>query len=212
MPSRRHLLRLLLCLVTLAVALGLATRGPAIDHADYQPAEGDVLFQALGSGPVSELIAGSTESPYTHCGMVLRRAGQWLVIEAIGPVREIPLSQWLAHGRRSGFAAYRLRPEFQSSIPSFIAAARTFLGRPYDPRYRFDDECIYCSELVFKAWRLATNTDLGRLRKVRELKWEPYRKTIEQLEGGEVPLDRELITPRDLAEASQLVLVHRRGI
>lgn len=178
----------------------------------YEPAEGDVVFQALPKSPLRDLISGSTDSPFSHCGIVLKREGKWLVIEAIGPVREIELESWVAQGAGGGFAAYRLREEKRVSIPTFIAAARRFLGRPYDSRYRFDDERIYCSELVFKAWRIATSEDLGKVRKVSELKWQPYRATIEQLEGGPVPLDRELITPRDLSEASQLVQVFRKGI
>lgn len=199
-------LGLVLCLV-----LSLLGCSVSADPA-YEPKDGDVVFQALGKSDLRDLISGSTESPLSHCGLVFQAGGKWMVLEAIGPVREIELSSWIRQGEGRGFAAFRVRAEHREAIPLFLSAAQRFKGRPYDNRFRFDDERIYCSELVFKAWRIATNTDLGRVRKVSELKWQPYRATIERLEGGPVPLDRELITPRDLSEAAQLEPVFRKGI
>lgn len=199
-------------LLTIAAVWGASLLSKEPGTEAYEPQVGDVVFQSLGSNAVTDLIAGSTHSPFTHCGMVVLREGRWHVLEAIGPVREIPLADWIAQGQRGGVAVFRLRAEFQSSVPKFVESARTFLGRPYDPYYRFDDERIYCSELVFKAWRSATGTELGRVRKVRELDWEPYRAVIERIERGPVPLERELITPRDLSEAPQLREVYRTGI
>jgi len=42
------------------------------------------------------------------------------------------------------------------------------------------------------------------------MNWEPYEALIKQIGGGPVPVDREMITPRDLAKARQLepVLSH----
>ncbi len=177
----------------------------------YSPAAGDVVFQSLGRSKLGELIEGSTDSRFSHCGLVLKKGDDWFVIEAIGPVREIALPDWIAQGH-GAFAAFRLRAEYEERIPAMIASARTFLGRPYDHRFRFDDEKIYCSELVFKAFQSATGEMLGRVRKVRELNWEPYRAFIEELEGGPVPLDREMITPRDVSEAWQLREVYRTGL
>ena len=40
--------------------------------------------------------------------------------------------------------------------------------------------------------------------KLGDLKWRPYQQIIERLEGGPAPVEREMITPRDLAAAEQL--------
>lgn len=191
------------------LALGLILFATGTLAASYEPREGDVVFQSLGGSPLKELIEGATESKFSHCGMVVRRNNQWMVIEAVGPVREITLPSWILRGVNSDFAAFRLDAKYDSQIPAIIAEARKFLGRPSDFRYRFDDENIYCSELVFKAFQNVTGERLGRVRKVRELNWQPYKVFIEELEGGPVPLDRDLITPRDLSEAWQLRLVFR---
>jgi hypothetical protein len=82
------------------------------------------------------------------------------------------------------------------------------LGKPYDLRYRLDDESIYCSELIYRGWLAATGKPLGKLVKLNELQWQPYRKLIVALEGSEeIPLERQIITPRDLANAPELTQV-----
>jgi len=170
--------------------------------------EGDILFQSLRHDPLVDTIEGATHSPYSHCGIVHQTpAGPWVVIEAIGPVKETPLAQWVSQARDGRCSIYRLREGYRDRIPSIIAAARTFLGRPYDIRYELDDEKIYCSELIFKAFKRVTGEDLGRLQTLGELDWQPYQAVIESIEGGPVPLDRTMITPRSLSEAPQLIAI-----
>ena len=72
-----------------------------------------------------------------------------------------------------------------------------------------DDEKIYCSELLYKAVRDATGKELGKSRKLGELNWQPYEKVIRHIENGSLPLDREMITPRDFSEAPELREVFR---
>lgn len=201
--------------VSLATALWygvtIATTYAAI--ANYAPRDGDVIFQSLPHGPVVWAIEGVTESPYSHCGIVGTRDGQRVVYEAIGSVRITPLKEFLWRGRGGGFAVYRLRDEHRAHIPETLRCCEKYLGRPYDIRYRLDDEKIYCSELLFKAFRDATSGEqLGDLVKFGDMDWGPYETLIRQIEGGPVPVDREMITPRDLAKARQLEPVFSHNI
>ena len=102
------------------------------------------------------------------------------------------------------FDAFRLKPEFQKFVPEFIKDSEAFLGRPYDFKYDMDEQFIYCSELLYKSMLNASGVRLAKLQKLGELKWQHYRSTIEKYEGGPVPLNREMITPKALSEASQL--------
>ena len=70
--------------------------------------------------------------------------------------------------------------------------------------YRMDDDALYCSELVFKAWKNATGQELGMLVPLGEMNWKPYEDTIRKYEHGPPPLDRWMITPQNLSEATQL--------
>jgi hypothetical protein len=171
----------------------------------YEPAEGDVIFQSLPHGPIVWAIEGVTRSPYSHCGIVAKQDGRWIVYEAYEEVSATPLRTFLFRGRGGGFAVYRLRSPYREHIPRTLECCTAYLGRPYDIRYRLDDEAIYCSELVYKAYRDATHgQQLGRLVRFGDMNWRPYETLIEQVEGGAVPVDREMITPVDLAKAPQL--------
>ena len=181
--------------------------------AKYTPQDGDVIFQSLPHGPVVWAIEGVTKSPYSHCGIVGHQDGQSVVYEAIGPVCITPLNEYLWRGRGGGFAVYRLREDHRAHIPETLRCCEKYLGRPYDIRYRLDDEKIYCSELIYKAFRDATDgQQLGDLVKFGDMNWGPYEVLIRKIEGGPVPVDREMITPRDLARARQLEPVFSHNI
>lgn len=174
----------------------------------YFPQEGDVVFQALPHQEVVDAIEGATDSDFSHCGIVAQVDGRWIVYEALGKVRATPLYDYLLRGRGRGFAVYRWKAAERDRVPAILEQTRTMLGRPYDSRYKMDDERIYCSELIYKAYRDATaGGQAGRLVRLGDLNWGAYEKTIVELEGNAPPLDREMITPRDLALAPQLELV-----
>ena len=169
----------------------------------YEPKEGDLYFQSLPRNAVINAIEGASESLYSHCGILVRKGGEWFVLEAIGPVRETPLAKWINQARDRHYDVFRLGEKHAENIPNFIKAARKYLGRPYDIRYRMDDEKIYCSELIFKGYRDATGEQLGKLVKFGDLKWERHVSIIIAIEGS-IPVNRIMITPRHLSEAKQL--------
>ena len=169
----------------------------------YQPKEGDLYFQSLPRNAGVNAIEGASESPYSHCGILVRKGDEWFVLEAIGPVMETPLAKWITQARDRHYDVFRLEAEHERNIPAFIKAARKYMGRPYDIRYRMDDEKIYCSELIFKGYRDATGKSLGKLVKFGDLKWVRHTPVILAIEGS-IPLNRIMITPRHLSEAKQL--------
>ena len=118
----------------------------------YQPKEGDVVFESLPHNALIDTIEGSTGSPFSHCGILHQTGGAWVVIEAIGPVKETPLAAWIAQGRDGHLSAFRPKSAYASKIGAFITAAQGYVGRPYDIHYSMDDEAIYCSELIYKAF------------------------------------------------------------
>ena len=169
----------------------------------YQPKEGDLYFQSLPRNAVVNAIEGASESPYSHCGILVRKGDAWFILEAIGPVRETPFAKWITQARDRHYDVFRLEAEHERNIPAFIKAAKEYMGRPYDIRYRMDDKKIYCSELIFKGYRDATGESLGKLVKFGDLKWVRHTPVILAIEGS-IPLNRIMITPRHLSEAKQL--------
>lgn len=177
---------------------------------DYDIQKGDILFQSLPKNPLVIAIEGATGSPYSHCGLVVERSGEWFVLEAIGPVKETPLAEWIDQGRGDTFWAYRMTESLQSSLPEILFNARKHAGKDYDILYQFDNEEIYCSELIFNAVQEATGVELGTIEMLGDLNWKPYEQTIIAIQGY-VPLDREMITPVSLSRAPELFLVYPKA-
>ena len=175
---------------------------------NYSPQEGDILFQSLPRSRLVNAIEGVSESAYSHCGIVAKQDGGWIVYEAYRNVEATPLREFIFRGRNQGFAVYRFKPAYQQFIPATIDKVQTFLGRPYDVRYRMDDDYIYCTELIYKAYRASSGgQQLGELVRLGDLNWRPYESTIKHFERGPVPLDRGITTPKAMAQADQLELV-----
>jgi len=176
---------------------------PLNGYLRYQPKEGDVIFQSLPTGELTEVIEGATHSPYSHVGMLVEKEGKWYVREAIGTVHDTGLYRWISRGRQGSFSVYRLKKKYQKYLKPMIQSSKQFLDRPYDINYEMDDGKIYCSELVYKSYKLVSGQQMGKLASLKELDWKPYKDFILSIEDT-IPLDRVMITPKDLAEAEQL--------
>jgi hypothetical protein len=86
--------------VVLAALLALSAAAFAGSRqAPYEPREGDFVFQSLPASDLVKAIEGASGSPYSHVGLVMRKADGWYVREAIGPVVDTPLHPWIARGR-----------------------------------------------------------------------------------------------------------------
>ena len=167
---------------------------------------GDLVFQSLPHGAVVDAIESSTRSAYSHCGIVVKKDGRTLVLEAIGPVKETEYDEWVKSGREEKVSVYRMRdPRY---IPKMIEEGYKFLGRPYDIRYRMDDEKIYCSELIYKSVFNAHGKKMSRINKLGELDWVKILPVIIAIEGDSVPLEREMITPVSLTRSTMVKLVY----
>jgi hypothetical protein len=199
----KRLIAALLCVWILSSC----TRKDLPSSGGYTPVEGDFLFQSLPHNALIDAIEDSTGSPYSHCGIVKKSGAAWVVVEAIGPVKETPIALWILQGRKGAFAAYRLKPPLAQKIPAILDATQAYKGRPYDIHYDLDDVRIYCSELLWKSVRDATGRKLGTLQKLGELAWQPHEGVIRQIENGGLPLDRVMITPKAFATAPELTHV-----
>jgi hypothetical protein len=166
--------------------------------------EGDILFQSLPHGDLVEAIEGISESEWSHCGVLVRENGRWMVAEAIGEVRLTPLRQWIQRGRRSKVVSYRLN----SPPPNLASVLRPpldpLLGRPYDFRYAPGDDEIYCSELVHLLYLRGAGIPLGTWQELGSLNWKPHEAFIRDMEDGALPLERPMVTPVSLTRDAKV--------
>jgi len=169
----------------------------------YRPQTGDIVLQDLKS-PSSEAIKLATNSPYSHCGIVSMKDNGAFVIEAVGPVRKIPLEEWIENGEGL-YSILRLKEG--RNVDDVIRAAEKYLGLPYDRRYLWGDDEFYCSELVYKAYRRGCGISLCDPRQFEEYNLEPIKRAIME-RFGEVPIGQMVVTPGDLAHSELLIVVY----
>ncbi len=193
-------------LVVLAALVSCSTHAaePALES-------GDLVFETSSSSQ-SSAIQWATASRWSHVGIVeVSDRGEVSVVEALRVVTRTPWAAWRRRARRGGDVLV-LRPRGASPAQraAAAAAARSFLGRPYDPRFGWDDQRIYCSELVVKAYGRGAGISLGKRERLGDLRLLGIEKAAEQRWGGPVPKDLVLVTPASLAEDGRLEVVSGR--
>ena len=174
-------------------------------------AEGDVVFMRSASRQ-ADAIALATGSEWTHVGVVRLRDGEPWVLEAVSPVSLTPWEAWRARAK-DGRVAIRRHPQAaelwdDEAVAALDALQRSWLGRPYDVRFRWGADALYCSELVHMAYAQAAGERLGDLRTVRSYGiTDPVVLDAMRKRWGRVPLDQRVIAPSDLWTAVDWVPV-----
>jgi hypothetical protein len=193
------------CLLALALAVSGPTRAAPLP-ATPELHTGDLVFQTSRSAQ-SDPIARATHSRWTHVGLVEVGRDGPVVIEALGKVSRTP---WEAFRRRGRGEVLVLRPRELAPAPLEKVAreAEALLGRPYDARFEWGDDRIYCSELVVKAYERGAGVVLGKRQRLGELDLRGLEPAIRK-RWGRVPRELVLVTPVSLAADPALALVYR---
>ena len=159
---------------------------------------GDILFSNLDCDE-GTAIQECTKTPFTHIGLVLLslrglHRNPWqsypCVLEAHGTVKLTPLDQWL-NQCQNRIAWGRVLPEYEPLAQKASEVALEFLGRPYNHYYENTIEKLYCSSLLYYAFKIANNDEDFFKMKPMNFKdaWEEWKKhfgdrTIPQGEPG----------------------------
>jgi hypothetical protein len=133
---------------------------------------GDLIFQQSQSSQ-SEMVRALTGSRWTHMGVVLEESGKLFVFEAVSPVKLTPLAQWIRRGQGGEYVVKRLSDAKARLGPSVLekmrALGKSWLGRPYDLRFRWDDQSLYCSELAYKLFERGAGVRVGKLQTAADM-------------------------------------------
>lgn len=206
-----------LCHVFAVTAFALVACSTAVVWA--QPVEvetiledGDLLLQRSTSAQ-SVAIAEASGSPLTHVGLYFERDGAPWVIEAVGPVRWIELTDWVAQGENSWFVVARhegVAALSDDALARVRAEAESFLGTPYDRLFEWSDDVIYCSELVYKAFERGVGLEVGVVTTVGELELEgdAVQGLIRQRLEHDPNLEEPIVTPGSIVDDPDVEVVY----
>ena len=176
------------------------------EKADWK--NGDIVFQDSESTQ-SEAIKLATNSKFSHCGIVFNLDNKWMVLEAVHPVRLLPIEDWIAQGSDGKYTKKRLKNVaiLTDSIEDEMwSIGSTFLNKSYDIQFDWSDEKLYCSELVWKIYKRGVGLELGSPKMLKEYNLDS-KLVKEQLKlryGTDIPLKDKMISPQDIFESELL--------
>lgn len=201
-------------IIALSAAISIGY-GQYSTHNPYSLRNGDIVFQSGHRGQAGAIKA-ATQSEWTHVGVAFQSDTEWWVLEAVQPVKYTKLEDWIKRHPQS-FHARRLKDTSLITTANLIKAedwAKQQLDKPYDLKFRWDDEHLYCSELVWKIYKHATGVELCKPRSMDSynLSDPTVAALIERRYGSiaNLPKDEQVVAPSDIAESPLLIEVPKR--
>ena len=193
-----------------------AAAGPSGANRTVDPSilrDGDIIFHRSNSSQ-SQAIRIATNSKFNHVGIIFQHKQKFMVFEAVQPVKITPLERFIERGGNH-FVIKRLRDQETILTPAVVAKMKElgqgYLGKNYDLYFRWSDERIYCSELVWKLYKEGAGVEVGKLQKAGDLNLgnPVVMRLIKQRYGDQaaVPLQEPIISPQAMFESDRLVVV-----
>ena len=173
---------------------------------------GDLIFHTSLSNQ-SLAIQIATNSAYSHMGIIYQEGQEYYVYEAVQPVKLTPLKEWIKRGQDEKYTVKRLKNSAEylteSGVEKMKATGKQYLGKNYDLQFKWSDEKIYCSELVWKIYKEAFNIEIGSLQQFKDfdLSDPKVQAKVKERYGDELPMEEWVITPDRMFKASNLETV-----
>ena len=121
--------------------------------------EGDVIFQTSPSKQ-SPLIQIATRSKISHCGIIVMKNEKPYVLETLETLVVTPLDKFIARGEDGKDWLKRSKKE------NIKIKYKSYLGKPYDLAFKFDNDIFYCSELIYDIYKKQLGIELCKPKKV----------------------------------------------
>mgnify|MGYP001164772537 CR=1 FL=1 len=174
--------------------------------------EGDVVGHTSNADYLG-LLRNITESPYTHVGILVKENGKIKVLEAVGSGVEINnFASFKSRGENGKFTVLRVKPEFQDSLKEVMDIAKSFIGKDYDDRFEPDDNRIYCSELIYKAFKRGSDAKAGKMKSLSDVlgvqKYNPIVSAVIKRKFGGKPDDILVVSPGSVMRSGYFDVIY----
>ena len=187
----------------------------------YRPKTGDLLFVADTRSDFSRAIVQATAQgdslKFSHVGIVCLENGSPYVLEASSEHGVVKtgwpdfLEQAPSVEGKPGIVVMRVRKPFP--VKDAIRRAESHLGEAYDWTFLPDNGKMYCSELVYEAYRFKDGSPIFSARPMNfrdaEGNLPAFWKTLFEKEGLPVPEGVPGTNPNDMRKEACLVEVDR---
>lgn len=178
---------------------------------------GDLIFVGAQteelSGAISRVTKISEKTNFDHVGLIEKTSDSIFVLHAApmgGSQREEIHHFYTSQTeKKNKIVIYRLQKEYQATIPNAITKAKTMLGKPYNWLYILNDDELYCSDFVERAFRndevfelIPMNFKNKETGIIDDFWIDFYKK-----KGKEVPQDEPGTNPNQLASSEKLTRI-----
>lgn len=170
---------------------------------------GDIIFQS-SAAVTNKAIELATHSKYSHVGVIIDYQDHLQVLEATQPVKIIPLEAFIKRGSGEKYAVLRLKSAEQiltdENKASLIARGESWLGKNYDFVFSWNDEELYCSELVYKLYEQSLHLKLAQPKPLKsfDLSHPLVKQQLQVKYGKNIPYNDNMVSPQQLYESELL--------
>lgn len=202
--------KIFLLLTSFYFALLFSCGNSKVDKTVYQ--NGDIIFQTSESQQC-EAVRIATNSKFSHCGIIFIENGKTYVYEAVQPVKITPLEDWITHGKDSKYVVKRLKKSEKQLTSEQLNAMKNYgknmLNKDYDIYFNWSDSEIYCSELVWKIYKIGANIEVCPTKELKDfnLKNPLVQEIMKQRYGNNIPYTEKVVAPSQLYDSELLETV-----
>ena len=197
------IISVILCIVaypfrSILVEVMTATKAPVEDVR-----EGDVIFQTSLSQQ-SHLIKMGTRSTITHCGVVVMKDGKPYVLETQKTLVLTPLEKFIARGKDGKY--WHKRPKMDNIKIKY----NSYLGKPYDLAFKFNNDKFYCSELIYDIYKEQLDIELCKPKKVSDyfiLSIDKIPQMEQVMKKRGISKEQYVVAPIDIFESEFLKII-----
>ena len=113
---------------------------------------GDLVFQYTNTR-IAKITESVTESPVTHVGIVIRTKKGLRIFEASSKVKFTSVAKFLRKSKNGWYTIWRRRDTLTDKQKELLVKnSNQWVGKPYDSKFSWSSEEIYCTELVYKMY------------------------------------------------------------
>lgn len=167
-------------------------------NSEYRVKEGDVVFQTSQSTQ-SPLISKATNSPITHCGIVIIKNDTPYVLETSKVIKLTPLNDFINKGKNKKIWIKRVTED------SIKINYEQYLGIPYDLSFSECNDKFYCSELVYHIYKTQFNIELCEYKPISSFNISNF---LPLMLDRNIDINSKVITPVDLFNSKMLCQIN----
>lgn len=208
-------------MLSVLLGLGLSIAQAGMPHGDtaFQFETGDVIAHTSQSSQ-STMIQIGTQSKYSHVGIVFVKNGKAYVLESLSTTKFSTVDSFINRGKNDNYTVYRYGDWqdghliWQTGLTAaqkkkLKDSAGKYKGKRYDLAFKWSDDKIYCSELVWKMYE-DIDIELSKPKKMKNFPlWIPkFKQVMEKRWGGKINKQEPVVSPKDIVKSDKLYRVY----